>query len=86
MKKEDLVGKEVYGFKFPDGKDNVCWNSCEMDRFIDMKGTITKVYGDRVYVKFTNYSGKARNVWCYPISMVGENLVKHKTQEIFKIL
>lgn len=90
MKEKELIGKEVYGFKFPDGKDGIHWiTNGDMDKLIGQIGVIKKYSqnGKSVWVKFPNSTRNAKSYyWWYPVSMISEHLVKNQETEIFKIL
>ena len=93
MKKKDLVGRKMYGFKFQhdtypagDSTDNLkLMYPPSMDEVIGEIGEIvhTRVYNVRV--QFRTRDGEIVR-WSYPISLIGEHLIKTKTQEIFKII
>jgi hypothetical protein len=69
---EDLLGKEIRGFKFSDGPGYVP----AMNKYIGVIGTIRYVSSDSVSVKFPNH-----DTWSYPLSEIHEHLVEEKTIE-----
>lgn len=64
---EDLVGKEVKGFKFSGGPGYVPG----MNKYIDVIGIVAYVSEDAVSVKFPN-----RGQWSYPLDEIEKHLVE----------
>lgn len=92
MKKEELIGKKVYGFKFPDGYAELSYLEA-MNHFIGKIGVINSVDRTSVKVVFPMSDHSSRNDWWYPKSLVIANLLtepfekkEHRAREIFKIL
>lgn len=74
---EDLIGKQVRGFKFNGGPGYVP----AMNKYIDIVGIIRYVSSDSVSVKFTNH-----DTWSYPLSEIHDHLVEQEEQSIEQIL
>lgn len=99
MKKEDLIGRKMHGFKFKhntylvgDGIDTLKLQYVpSMDKVIGEVGEIVHARNFTVRVQFSTRDGEIVR-WSYPISLIGEHLInehliKPKTQEvIFKII
>ena len=92
MKKEELIGKEVYGFKFPDGHAGLSYPEA-MNNFVGKVGIVWDTDERSVKVIFPKSRHRERNYWYYPKSMVIVNLVTEASEkkelskpEIFKIL
>ena len=79
MKKKDLVGRKMYGFKFK--ANPFVMYAPRMDEFIGEIGEIVHTRNYSVRVQFRTRDGELLQ-WSYPISLVGEHLIKPKTQEI----
>ena len=90
MKKKELVGKEVYGFKFPSGTDGIFWNpNGDMEKLIGQIGTIKRYSLDdkSVWVAFPkSIQNINSHIWWYPVSMISEHLLENQETEIFKII
>jgi hypothetical protein len=74
---EDLLGKEIKGFKFSGG---IGYNM-SMNKYIGVIGKIKSVRNDSVTVKFPNH-----DTWSYPLSEINEHLVEQEEQSIEEIL
>ena len=74
---EDLLGKEIRGFKFNGGPGYVP----AMNNYIDIVGTIKYVSSDSVSVKFPNH-----DTWSYPLSEIHDHLVEEAKLTIEQIL
>ena len=92
MKKEELVGKEVYGFKFPGGHAGLSYPEA-MNHFVGKVGIVWDTDERSVKIIFPKSRHSERNCWWYPKSMVIANLVTEPSEEketgapeIFKIL
>lgn len=68
---EDLVGKQVYGFKF---KKSSLHYSPSMDIHIGKIGTIEHQDDDMCNVRFKN-----GEIWCYPYPEILDHLVDERT-------
>lgn len=69
---EDLLGKEIRGFKFSDSPGYIL----RMNDYIGVIGKIIYVSSDSVSVKFPN-----RDTWSYPLSEIHEHLVEKIEEE-----
>jgi hypothetical protein len=74
---EDLLEKEIRGFKFRDGPGYVP----RMNDYIGVIGKIRYVSSDSVSVKFPNH-----DTWSYPLSEIHEHLVEEAELTIEQIL
>ena len=74
---EDLLEKEIRGFKFSDGPGYVP----RMNDYIGVTGRIRYVGGDAVSVKFPNGDS-----WSYPLSEIHEHLVEQAELTIEELL
>ena len=82
MINKDLIGKEIYGFRFEES--NELHYSANMNKFINEVGVI-KDYDynlDAYEIIFNNDKG----TWWYPANMVEEHLVKEISNEELKTL
>lgn len=95
MKKEELIGKEVTGFKFLEGTSGLSYITKYMDAFIGVRGKIVRVdksngmTGAQAQVMFP-LTGGHRSDWWYPVSMIKNYLIENSensnSPEIFQIL
>ena len=92
MKKEELIGKEVYGFKFPDGHAGLSYPEVK-NHFVGEVGIVQDTDRSSAKIIFPKSRHTKRNCWWYPKSMVIANLVTELSEEketgapeIFKIL
>ena len=74
---EDLLGKEIKGFKFKDGPGYVP----RMNNYINVIGRIRYVSSDSVDVRFPD-----QDTWSYPLSEIHEHLVEEEELTIEQIL
>ena len=74
---EDLLEKEIRGFKFSDGPGYVP----AMNKYIGVIGKIKSVRNDSVTIKFPNH-----DTWSYPLSEIHEHLVEEAELTIEEIL
>lgn len=86
MRTEELIGKEIIGFKFPSGvyecytgSDKLVYNP-GMDKSVGVVGEIAYTHKLLVRIAFPNGDS-----WNYPMELVIEQLGTRST-EIFKIL
>lgn len=74
---EELVGKEMYGFKFEEGKGKPSF-SRSMKKFIGLKSKIVHTTDSLVEVVFPN--DKYRLHWQYPLPEALDHLVEKEEE------
>jgi hypothetical protein len=72
---EDLLGKEIRGFRFIGNPHSVNYNM-SMNKYIGVIGKIKSVRNDSVTVIFPNH-----DTWSYPHKEALHNLVKEELEE-----
>jgi len=72
---EDLIGKQVKGFKFIGNPDSVNYNM-SMNKYIGVIGKIKSVRNDSVTVMFHNHDN-----WSYPYPEILDHLVEEEPEE-----
>lgn len=78
MKKDELIGKKIYGFKFESRKYNSLLYEPKMDSLIGEIGRITDYipFYDSYEVEFKN------EFWSYPYELIEQHIVKDEIPEL----